>query len=90
MFTQGIFRNSSVRGGGRSTERGHRWLLCKKDWRGVVCNSMGFWGPQKFFLFSRRYIGLHFVRFLKQIFGYTALAWYVYVNITTRSLTCLA
>jgi hypothetical protein len=68
----------------------------------VVCNSRGSGSifSQKNFVFFHP-LGLHFVRFLKRNnFGYIALhstvdrlnflAWYVYVNTTTKSLTCLA
>ena len=40
-----------------------------------VCNSIkevwGYFPPENIFIFPP--LGLHFVRFLKQIFGYTAL-----------------
>jgi hypothetical protein len=50
----------------------------KKFWCGIVCNSRGGGGvaggilPQNFFCIFLP-LGLQFVHFLKQIFGYTVL-----------------
>jgi hypothetical protein len=91
-----FFKNSSVRegggGGGCLQKRtilyiyywvwwDNRWCWWHKIRCGVVCNSMGVWvysPPENVCIFPP--LGLHFVRFLKQIFGYTVLHKYYTVD----------
>jgi hypothetical protein len=82
MFRPQSLFQEFVRGGG-IYKKGPYYTECREMtdgcwrqnvWCGVVYNSGEVWGhssPENVRIFPP--LGLHFVRFLKQIFGYTAL-----------------